>query len=411
MKTKAIIITILSVVIFLLSYFLFTTRIEKDKNVINFSSWGSQSEVAVLKSVIKDFEQDNPNIKINFIHIPENYNQKLHLLFASNLEPDVIFINNQNIQLYIKAGLIEDLSPYFENIDNTFFKEAINCFKSDKAIYAIPRDISNLVLYYNKEILKQSRVKLPEKIKDIYELKDILIKLTNSEHFGINFEDNPLYWLYFLASNGGGLLSDDKKTVIINSENSIEALNLYSDFVNKYGIAPSKSQIGSMTTAQMFINGKLAMYLSGRWMTPKFREVINFDWDIIEFPSSETNKIYIDSSGWAVTKKSKNKENAIAFIKYLSSKEAIDKFTQIGLIVPARKDSANSSVFLDKKKKPEHSSIFIKMLNNAKPTPVTKDYSTIIDIIKESTQELFSGSKRAEDIFNTKTTEKIERLL
>ena len=64
------------------------------KTTIRFSSWGSQTETALLIPLIKQFESENPDIKVEFIHIPQNYFQKLHLLFASNLAPDVVFINN-----------------------------------------------------------------------------------------------------------------------------------------------------------------------------------------------------------------------------------------------------------------------------------------------------------------------------
>ena len=64
------------------------------KEVIKFSSWGSVTEVEILKKVVSDFEKENPNIKIDFMHIPQNYFQKIHLLFASNTAPDVMFMNN-----------------------------------------------------------------------------------------------------------------------------------------------------------------------------------------------------------------------------------------------------------------------------------------------------------------------------
>jgi multiple sugar transport system substrate-binding protein len=54
--------------------------------------------------MLNDFETKNPDLKVEFIHVPQNYFQKLHLLFASNLAPDVIFINNLYSPIYIKAG-------------------------------------------------------------------------------------------------------------------------------------------------------------------------------------------------------------------------------------------------------------------------------------------------------------------
>lgn len=60
---------------------------QKDtRTVIEFASWGSKSEIDILKPILSDFEKENPEIKIDFMHIPQNYFQKIHLLFASNID-------------------------------------------------------------------------------------------------------------------------------------------------------------------------------------------------------------------------------------------------------------------------------------------------------------------------------------
>ena len=92
---------------------------QKQDNTLKFASWGSKTEVQILKSLISDFEKENPDIKVEFMHIPQNYFQKLHLMFASNLAPDVIFINNLNIF----SSLVKDKKykcPYCAKI----FKES-----------------------------------------------------------------------------------------------------------------------------------------------------------------------------------------------------------------------------------------------------------------------------------------------
>lgn len=404
MKKIIVLISIVLLSVYIIFSFLKYKK-TYDDNSITFASWGSQSEIIVINKVIKNFEEKN-DIKVNFIHIPQNYFQKIHLLFASNLQPDVVFINNQNIPLYIKANLLEDLTTYFPNTNNEYYEEAINCFKNGNGLYAIPRDISNLVLYYNKSIFNEHNIKFPDEIKSIQELKELAQKVTTKGSWGINYEEDTLFWVYYLASNGGGILSDDKKALLINNKESIEALNLYSDFINKYHIVPNKAEIGSMTTAQMFINGKIAIYLGGRWLFPKFNETINFDWGVTEFPANEKNKVYIDSSGWAISKKSKNKEKAVELIKYLSSYETTNQFVQSGLIVPARKDSAK--IFVEKEQK---NKTFIKMLKNSKPTPVNENYSKINDILKEKSQIIFNANQKAEIVLDSKTIRELESLL
>lgn len=408
MKKNIFLLVTFFIIVLIIFFSYKNTNIEK-KTIIKFSSWGSQSETLIIEDLIRKYEEIHPNIKIEFIHIPQNYFQKLQLLFASNLEPDVIFINNQNIKMYVKANLLEDMTTIIKK--DEYYEEALNCFKDNNKIYAIPRDISTLVLYYNKEMLKEAGINPNKDIKDINSLKDSAIKLKNKNHFGINFEEEVLYWSYFLSSNGGGIYSDDMKKLIITEEKSIEALQLYTDLINKYHAAPTKSEIGSMTTAQMFINKKLAMYLSGRWITPKFRQTITFDWDIIEFPVSYNNKVYIDASGWAISKKSKNKTEAMKFIQFLSSDKSIDKMAQTGLIIPAKIKSAKKLIEEDKNKKPYHSYLFIEMLPKTKPTPINENYKIINDIIKETTEPLFNGKKDIKNTFDNKTKKKLESLI
>ena len=58
---------VLLVLPFLLIPFLCGCQEKSDKTVLTFSSWGSLTETQILENVIKNYENDNPNIKINFL--------------------------------------------------------------------------------------------------------------------------------------------------------------------------------------------------------------------------------------------------------------------------------------------------------------------------------------------------------
>lgn len=401
---------LLIVLILICTSFIFNGFSSKKEEPLKFASWGSQNEVEIINKLIKNYEKEN-NTKVEFLHIPQNYFQKIHLLFASNLAPDVIFLNNQNAKLYIEADLLEDLTPFFKEEQKEYYPQAIECFKHKNKLYAIPRDISNLVLYVNKDILKKQKVEYKRKINSLDELLEISTKLTTNEHFGINYETNPLFWSYYLCANGGGIISDDEKEISINKKESLEAIKFYTNLAHKHHVAPTKAEIGSLTTAQMFINGKLAMLLSGRWLVPKFKETLDFDWDIIEFPSSEEHKVYIDSSAWAISKNSKKKDEAIKFIKYISASSATEEFTKSGLIIPARKEIAEKYLKHSKLEKPNNEDLFIEMLQYTKPTPINKNHNKINDIIIEKMEAVLNAEKDANSAFDEKTIKKLEGLL
>ena len=210
-------------------------------------------------------------------------------------------------------------------------------------------------------------------------------KLTNNGNFGISFEEDPLFYLPYLMSNGGGILPDE-----INLKGSQDGLKFYADLRKKYHVAPLKSESASATMAQMFLQQKIGMYISGRWMVPKLREEAQFDWDIAQFPKGTKGSIVqLDASGWAISKSSIHKQEAQKLVDYLASKESSEKFTTSGLIVPARVDVSNSKYFLDGKK-PKNSKIFLNIIKTSKPTPVTIDYREITDKLKNTMEEKFN---------------------
>lgn len=355
---------------------------QKDtRTVIEFASWGSKSEIDILKPILSDFEKENPEIKIDFMHIPQNYFQKIHLLFASNTAPDVIFINNLYLPIYANANLLEELTVN----QNDFYPQALEALSWNGKLYAIPRDVSNLVVFYNKDLFDRKNITYPASEWNFDDFLKTAQKLTDKNTFGVSFEEDPLFYLPYLMSNGGGILPSE-----IEKKGSQYGLNFYADLRKKYHVAPLKSESASATMAQMFLQQKLGMYISGRWMVPKLRNEANFDWDVTQFPKGTNGSIVqLDASGWAIAKSSKHKEEAQKLVNYLASSQNSEKFATNGLIVPARKEASRSKYFLDGQK-PVHSKIFLDIIETSKPTPVTVDYKEITDKLKKSMETKFN---------------------
>lgn len=351
------------------------------RTVIEFASWGSKSEIDILKPILSDFEKENPEIKIDFMHIPQNYFQKIHLLFASNTAPDVIFINNLYLPIYANANLLEELTVN----QNDFYPQALEALSWNGKLYAIPRDVSNLVVFYNKDLFDRKNITYPASEWNFDDFLKTAQKLTDKNTFGVSFEEDPLFYLPYLMSNDGGILPSE-----IEKKGSQYGLNFYADLRKKYHVAPLKPESASATMAQMFLQQKLGMYISGRWMVPKLRNEADFDWDVTQFPKGTNGSIVqLDASGWAIAKSSKHKEEAQKLVNYLASSKNSEKFATNGLIVPARKDASRSKYFLDGQK-PVHSKIFLDIIETSKPTPVTVDYREITDKLKKSMETKFN---------------------
>jgi len=341
--------------------------------VIKFSTWGSASEMSILKPIVHDFEKQNPHVHVELIHIPQDYFQKLHLLFASNLAPDVIFINNINLPVY--ADFLEDLTTYIKN--DEFFHKSTEALSYKGKVLAVPRDVSTLVIYYNKTLFRKYGVPYPD---ENWTIEDLLKKSTafkSHNIYGISYEPQIYYALPYMYYFKGGILDGAYKNISGMPE-SVKGITFYKNLAYEYHCAPAPAQTGSKTLAQMFLEGKIAMHLSGRWLVPKYRESAKFDWDIVNFPRYS---VPCDASGWAVSKSSKHKDIALKVVLFLASKKNIEKMSQDGLIVPARIDAANSLDF--QTGKPEHSNLFIKSAIYSRKAVISKDYTGLTDKLND----------------------------
>ena len=387
------------VIICLISVFLFNKQ-EDNRIIIKFSLWDSQSEIAILKPLLEQFEQQNPDIKIQLLHIPQNYFQKLHLLYASNLAPDVVFINNYYLPKYVKAGLLEDLTEFINKDD--YFAKAVDNFTYNNKIYAIPRDVSNLVIYYNKDLFDKYKIPYPDKNWLMEDYLNISKKFAANGIWGTSFETDMLFWLPYLMSNGASVLNDDGQKIMLNTKAAMDSLDFYASLANVYKVAPQKSDSASLTMAQLFLQQKMAMHLSGRWLVPKYRSEAKFDWDIAPFPAgTEGSVVNIDASGYALSKNCNHKKEALRFMQFITSNESLTVLSRSGLIIPARKDTAYSKVFLDKTKKPASSEIFLDTIKTGKVTPVNANYQKINDILNTGLEPLFLGKEKARNLLDS----------
>lgn len=342
------------------------------KEVIRFSTWGSASEMAVLEQVIADFETQNPNIKVEVLHIPQDYFKKLHLLFASKMEPDVMLINNHNIPVYKK--FLSDLSDLAE--EDMYFPKSLESVSSDGVLYAVPRDCSGLVVYYNKDIFNSCKTPYPKENWSIEDFISCAKRLTNDKHWGVSFEPSVYYAAPFMNYFGGGVF--DGKNFVGETSFSKTGVMKYKSLAYKQNYAPTPNEVGSKTVAQLFLEGRLGMHISGRWLVPKYRNCARFDWDVINFPHYAAMN---DSTGWAISNRTNHIESAQKLVLFLSDKKNIEKFTESGLIVPARKDVANSNIFLNGK--PNRSDVFLKSVQKSEVTCVNPQYNKEVERLDE----------------------------
>lgn len=312
---------------------------------ISYMTWGDEAERLLYDQVLKDFMAKNTKVKVNYVYTPSDYNQKLQTMIAGNTAPDVFWLLQSNVNVFAPTGACELLDPWIEKypeLTKDMVEGLAKYGQYEGKTYAIPKDWEPIVMYLNEDLFTAANVPLPTSDWTMDDYIELAQKLTVTKDgkttvYGAQCDTYWAYWMTYAGNYGGKWFKDGKSN--FSDPNVVKGLSVLSDLVNKYKAAPSPATITAMggeasSSDQLFVTGKIAMYPSGRWGTPQFRQDCKFKWSAVEMPKGTTRVNPVVSGMLTVNSKSKNKEAAVGLVKYILSKDGLKVTLSNGLAMP-----------------------------------------------------------------------------
>jgi len=411
-NTKAFSFFILAVIILAC---VFTSCIKlSNKITIRCSYWGDLKEIAIITDTVKKFETQNPGIDVKLERYPagDPYIEKLLTMIAGGNPPDVMFVNAEQCINFVQGGTLLPLNGNIkkDNFDiGKYYPKIVDKFTIDGSIYAIPRDIAPVcVVYYNKKLFDDAKVKYPSNDWNWNDLVDKAKKLTKFENnimTQYGFADDWNIWDAFVLGNGGSIVDDVKKPTkcVLDSKAAMEGIQFRKDLMYKYKVMPSPSNLsamGGVGSADLFVQGKIAMFFSGIWKTPMFRDIKNFQWDAVMFPKNPQGKrgFPMSGSGYAVVKSTKYPDESWKLVTYLAGEEGQKELAQTGLAQPAIISIAKSKDFLDGQD-PKSKAFLLDAVNYGTFWPDYSKWNEALNAyIFPGLDKVWSGDKDAKDV-------------
>ena len=382
---------------------------------LQLASWGSQAEHALLQDLLAAFHAKHPHIRVTLLHIPDNYYQKLHLLAAAGLLPDVVLINSQQFPAYAQYGLFQNVADTLSLSDaKDFFPTALKAFDcqskatSHPCLGAFPRDVSVVGVYVNTSLLARLGIKLPTNRWTWADWHALAAQVAQqhpananraSQHvFGASFYRAPvLFWLPWVYSNGGKLFTASETPKNITALQ--RGLSAYTQWLSPLASghltqAPYRRGVGNTTMTQLFLEGRLATLLNGPWIVPVLRKQATFHWTVLPFPRKDTTqtagRVGVDATGYAISAKTQHPKAARLLAQYLTRPEALAALSSSGLIIPARQRIANSPAFQGNTPSSQAvARVFLNAVANGVPTEHSPHWAEASDCLTEALNPLW----------------------
>lgn len=311
--------------------------------------WGStEADHETMRQIYRDFETENPDIKINMISMPtsDEVVRKTEDMVMVGTIPDIVFLGGKGIdsiyQYMVDHHYALDLMPYLEEdaefASNVAPSNLEYWTTEDGKLYSVS-DV--LILgggyWYNKDIFTKAGITSVPKTWNEFEAACRKIEYWSERSFS---EVQPMHlsaegYLYFtdqiMASMDSSILEDE---IVVEADLLFDVLDVLQN-VHEHSVGKAGDYTYRDETS-LFNDGKLAIYVNGVWGAAMIDEELDVEYALLP-GGSKTICCESAGAGYMLGKTgdSKRQEASVRFLKYMLSREVQERILLETQQVPA----------------------------------------------------------------------------
>jgi multiple sugar transport system substrate-binding protein len=379
---------------------------------IRFLVFGEPEELRAFREVVRRFREIEPGVRVRLVEASDRDDllARLSTSFAGGSPPDLFLLNYRFYGQFAARGVLEPIEERLREseafAEEDFYDEALDAFRFGGTLTCLPQNVSSLVVYYNRDHFRQAGVPEP---RPGWTWKDMVAKAValtrdqdgdgNVDRYGLGVEPTLIRIAPFVWSNGADLVDDEERPTrfTLDTPRAREALDAFFELRRVHLAVPTEEEVTAEDEEARFVNGRTAMVLSSRRVTPTFRTIDAFDWDVAPLPRHRQPAGILHSDAYCLTKASRNKDAAWRFTEFALGPEGQRITARSGRTVPSLVEVSRSPGFLDPSAKPANSRVFLDGIRHVRRTPSISTWPEIEDAAEPILEAgLYEGVPTAE---------------
>lgn len=378
--------------------------------VVTLQFYAHPDKLGVMEEVITAFEDTHPRIKINYVQLPDDTNDKYEIISNKlSTQQESIDVFDADVtwpSIFVKSEWVANLDPFFSEDElQGYLSSAVDAATVDGHLYGIPYRIDSGVLFYRKDLLEKYNFPVPKTYSEMIDTA-LAIKSQEPDLNGFaaswkNFEGLTCSFFEILWS-GGYDLDTSQVPYKFDAQGINEALTLMQSVIHKGKIVSAESlNYSSGDLRAAFIEGNLIFMRDWPTGWRKLSEAPELKDKIAVAPLPSLNpehESYGAFGGWMymVSKESKHKKEAVEWIKFLTTYENEKLMNLKYNYIPSRvalysdEEVLNRMPFLD---------VMFDYFNQSKPRPKVANYDELSLLLQSQVHlTLQNGQTPAEAI-------------
>jgi len=288
------------------------------------------NEGPAFKELIKKFNEQYPNVTINYQSVPFDQAQNKFKTAAESGSgaPDILRAEVAWVPEFASLGYLYALDGTPLLSDNNFLETPLSSDVYDGKTYGVPQVTDTLGLMYNKKLFAKAGIEsAPTTWDEVTEDAKLLKEKAGVD--GIYLNAAGYFMLPFMYGEGGDLVDTDAQKIVVNSDENVAGIKVAQEMVKSGAAAKPDANDSYGTMMTLFKAGKVGMIMNGPWEVanissdPKFGGFENLG--IAPVPAGSAGAgapvgghNYVIYSGMDENKA----DAAIAFVKFMSSAQS-----------------------------------------------------------------------------------------
>ncbi len=290
-----------------------------------------------LKKLSTKFEEQNPDIKLNWVVAEENVARQRITTDVSqgSGQFDIVFIGLYETPIFAKKGWLTPIENLPANYDvDDVFKSLRDGLSNDGKLYALPFYGESSMLMYRKDLFDEKGLKMPDQptYDDISKFADALTDKAKGQ-YGITLRGQPgwgenMAFLDTLLNTFGATWFDMSWKPTIDTPEWKKAITYYIDLMKKDG-PPGATSNGFNENLTLMTSGKAAMWIdatvAGGMLENAKQSTVAGKMGYAQAPIQATpnGSHWLWSWAFAIPKSAKQAEAAQKFAVWATSKDYI----------------------------------------------------------------------------------------
>ncbi len=376
----------------------------KSSGPVTINYYGRPDENQVESTIVSAFEAANPDIKVNYVELPDSSNDRLKtintVLQAGDASIDVFAGDVVWPPIFASAGWVIPFDEYLEADElNEYLAGPLSAFEMQGKTYGLPFMADAGALYYRKDLLEKYGKEVPKTWAELMQTaKEIVDQEGNPDLKGFvsYWKQNEsltssmleIYW-----EKGGRVINDDGTSAIdqaLLEETLTDMKKMMDDGLTAAGI----ETFGTKEARDVVCAGDAVFardWLSGYG----------------PFNNAETSKVagnmglaplpgYGCLGGWGVmvSNFSKHKAEAVEFAKFRANYESqMTAFDLVDIKPTLKKIYEDPEILAKKAEMPE----YLEALDHSRPRPQSPYYAEISGIMQLEIHSVITGMSAPAD--------------